>query len=157
MYLPVRHDSMRKPISRLGTFGFVYPFYPRFRAQWSWYLLSPPTRFNGEYRCSDSGSRTHLRTCSPLCRGYRRLPLNLSGELNPPRPSRRIASDAIPCVHAGSLSLCVVIPPTSRRWFLSNPIADVHPSPQRSQTSWRTIGGTASPHPRSIHTSDCAW
>ena len=34
----------------VNTFGFVYPFYPRFRAQWSWYLLSPPTRFHGGYR-----------------------------------------------------------------------------------------------------------
>lgn len=42
-------------VFRVNTFGFVYPFYPRFRAQWSWYLLSPPTRFNGEYRCGVEG------------------------------------------------------------------------------------------------------
>ena len=31
---------MLKPISRLGSFGFVYPFYPRFRAQWFRYNLA---------------------------------------------------------------------------------------------------------------------
>ena len=109
----------------------------------------------GGYRCSDSGSRTHLRTCPPLCRGYRRLPLNLSGELNPPRPSRRIASDAVPCVHAGSLSLCVVMP-VSCRCRPTNLCFVAHPSPQHPPSSWRTIGGTASPHHQSIHTSDYA-
>jgi len=51
-------------VFRVNTFGFVYPFYPRFRAQWFWYRLSPPTRFNGEYRCSDSGNRTHPQSVS---------------------------------------------------------------------------------------------
>jgi len=81
--------------------GFVYPFYPRFRAQWFRYLLSWPTWFRGQYHCSDSGNRTHSEQCPPLCRGFRRLSLNVSGKLSPPRPSKRIVADAIPVFMQG--------------------------------------------------------
>ena len=66
---------MLKPISRLGSFGFVYPFYPRFRAQWFRYRLSWPTWFNGQYRCSDGWNRTtinpHVHCHKPVVTGGR--------------------------------------------------------------------------------------